>query len=54
MPIALTDHTTCPGLGLLGCKLQVNPAAVSDVLVLNEHNTNISFSRTEGMVKFSS
>ncbi len=41
MPPALTDHTSCPGLGLLSCERLAIPAAVSDVLVLNVLYTNL-------------
>ncbi len=37
MPPALTHRTAGPCLGLCSCEILANPAAVVDVLVLNEH-----------------
>ncbi len=41
MPQALTDHTACPGLGLLSCERLAIPAAAAAGLLLNVHKQPI-------------
>ncbi len=43
MPPALTDHTACPGLGLLSCKRLAIQAAVAAGLLINVHKIPASW-----------